>query len=420
MPITNNLANSSELSLYQKIKKNEKIPIFQILNETTKRLILKGQGAVAVTTANNREFSIYLSASATEKFPGYALTINQEKATFYRYEPENQLIELKSELGVGIDSEEECWYWLSLEKIKCSFDSINCRLRYGKGEQRKLNILMEYTLDDCTGSESWIEDIEHIHFNSTDIKLGEIWRDPVTIEPPLLIFPRDTITMEMAATYKGTVVENLTSECQKLYANVAGKQFQLNTPDFPNFSEAIEQSIQNPKGWCYQTLKNKEKEFGEPNPDATYLRITLGDNQGESPGIPYVLEIWPNGHYSPIHNHAGANAVIKVLHGEITVRLFDTLSVFHTTPFKTVTIKEGDITWITPRLNQIHQLYNKDLCSVCITVQCYLYNIEDNFHYECFDYIDNEGKKIGHFLPNSDMDFLAFKEQMKKEWESSK
>lgn len=420
MPQTNKPANNSELSIYQKIKNNEKIPVFQTLNEATNKLILKGQGAVAVTTANNREFSIYLSASATEKFPGYALTVNQENAIFYRYEPENQLIELKSELGVGIDSEKKCRYWLSIEKIKCSLDSINFRLRYGKGEQRKLNILMEYTLADCKASESWIEDIEHIHFNSIDIQLGEIWRDPVTIEPPLLIFSRDAITMEMAATYKGTVVENLTSECQKLYANVSGQQFQLNTPDFPDFSEAIKQSIQNPKGWCYQTLKNKEKEFGEANPDATYLRITLGVNQGESPGIPYVLEIWPNGHYSPIHNHAGANAVIKVLHGEITVRLFDMLSVSHKTPFKTATIKEGDITWITPRLNQTHQLHNETPHTVCVTVQCYLYNIEDNFHYECFDYIDNNGKKIEKFLPNSDMDFLAFKEQMKKEWESSK
>lgn len=420
MPLNNKPANNSELFIYHKIKNNEKLPLFQTLNKATNKLILKGQGAVAVTTANNREFSIYLSASATEKFPGYALTVNQEKAAFYKYEPGNHLIELKSELGVGIDSEKDCWYWFSIEKIKCSLDSIKFRLRYGKGEQRKLNILMEYTLADCKASESWIEDIEHIHFNSIDIQLGEIWRDPVTIEPPLLIFSRDAITMEMAATYKGTVVENLTSECQKLYANVAGKQFQLNTPDFPDFSEAIKQSIQHPKGWCYQTLKNKEKEFGEANPDATYLRITLGVNQGESPGIPYVMEIWPNGHYSPIHNHAGANAVIKVLHGEITVRLFDMLSVSHTTPFKTATIKEGDITWITPRLNQTHQLHNENLHNVCITVQCYLYNLEDNFHYECFDYIDNNGKKIEKFLPNSDMDFLAFKEQMKKEWESSK
>ena len=26
-----------------------------------------------------------------------------------------------------------------------------------------------------------------------------------------------------------------------------------------------------------------------------YLRITMGKGRGESPGIPYVLEIWPKG-----------------------------------------------------------------------------------------------------------------------------
>lgn len=218
--------------------------------------------------------------------------------------------------------------------------------------------------------------------------------------------------------YPGVSVVKL--ECQKLYANVAGEQFQLNTPDFPFFSEAIEQIIQSPQGWCHHTLKKKEEEFGKPDPNATYLRITLGVNQGESPGIPYVLEIWPNRHYSPIHNHAGANAAIKVLHSEITVKLFDMLSVSHTVPFKKVQLKQGDITWIAPRLNQTHQLHNEneDDGSICVTIQCYLYDIENNSHYEFFDYIDNDGSTIRNFLPNSDMNFLEFRDKMKSEWEA--
>jgi hypothetical protein len=38
----------------------------------------------------------------------------------------------------------------------------------------------------------------------------------------------------------------------------------------------------------------------------------LGYNLGDSPGVPYVLEIWPVGHYSPIQDHGDANAAIKV------------------------------------------------------------------------------------------------------------
>ena len=62
----------------------------------------------------------------------------------------------------------------------------------------------------------------------------------------------------------------------------------------------------------HETLDKKSGEFGESDPLETYLRVTLGQSVGNSPGIPYVLEIWPSGHYSPIHNHGGCNAVIKV------------------------------------------------------------------------------------------------------------
>ena len=75
---------------------------------------------------------------------------------------------------------------------------------------------------------------------------------------------------------------------------------------------------------CNTILQNKSREFNKDKPNflETYLRITLGQNNGESPGIPYVMEIWPIGHYSPIHNHGGANAIIRVLHGNIHVKLY--------------------------------------------------------------------------------------------------
>ncbi len=35
-------------------------------------------------------------------------------------------------------------------------------------------------------------------------------------------------------------------------------------------------------------------------------------------GIPFVLEIWPAGHSSPIHNHGNAYGIVRMLHGDIT------------------------------------------------------------------------------------------------------
>ena len=49
-----------------------------------------------------------------------------------------------------------------------------------------------------------------------------------------------------------------------------------------------------------------------------YLRVSVGVPSGCSPGIPYVLEIWPAGHFSPVHNHGNAFGIVRMLHGSIT------------------------------------------------------------------------------------------------------
>jgi predicted metal-dependent enzyme (double-stranded beta helix superfamily) len=169
-------------------------------------------------------------------------------------------------------------------------------------------------------------------------------------------------------------------------------------------------------GWCNKILKEKANEFGQPNPDMTYLRITMGVNQGDSPGVPFVMEIWPPGHYSPVHNHAGANAVIRVLHGEITVNLYPMLSKYHLQPFGVAKFGKDDVTWISPDLNQTHQLRNTNVAGpTCITIQCYMYGEGNTQHYSYFDYLNSQGQEE-QFDPNSDMDYLPFKELMKREW----
>jgi hypothetical protein len=84
-------------------------------------------------------------------------------------------------------------------------------------------------------------------------------------------------------------------------------------------------------------------------------------------------------------------------------------------PFGSADFKKGDVTWISPTLNQVHQLQNLDAKTTCITIQCYMYEDDDKKHYEYFDYLD-EQDKVHQFEPNSDMDFVTFKETMKAEW----
>jgi predicted metal-dependent enzyme (double-stranded beta helix superfamily) len=146
----------------------------------------------------------------------------------------------------------------------------------------------------------------------------------------------------------------------------------------------------------------------------------LGENNGESPGIPYVMEIWPIGHFSPVHNHGSANAVIRVLNGTINVSLFPFLcdEKGGVEPFGITNFVKDDVVWISPTLNQIHQLKNLETSKTsCITIQCYMYDLEDKSHYDYFDYIDEDGNKK-QYEPDSDMDFVKFKETMKQEWMS--
>jgi len=83
------------------------------------------------------------------------------------------------------------------------------------------------------------------------------------------------------------------------------------------------------------------------------LRITAGKNNGNSPGSPYVIEIWPPGCKSSIHEHGNSFAIIKVLHGAIHEELYPSLAFAKEgQPFTDkIVYKKGDVTYKTPELN---------------------------------------------------------------------
>jgi predicted metal-dependent enzyme (double-stranded beta helix superfamily) len=315
----------------------------------------------------------------------------------------------------GLVKNEGAYYWFSL-------DSQNLCLYAGIGETRLENVIYSYNFSNENKKDTklFLESLVSVYCEN--LELIRLVRDPVTSNIPLLVKNTEDLTMDDIA--KGTYMPkaNLSIMSQKLYDCIAGNKFVLNTPDFPDFVKAIEYSIATPGKWCYKCLKEKATEFDKdkPNDKETYLRITLGQNNGESPGIPYVMEIWPVGHYSPIHNHGESSAIIRVLNGSINVSLFPYLSSDNVAPFAIADFKKDDITWISPTLNQVHQLKNLEKNKdTCITIQCYMYENENTEHYDYFDYIDADNK-IEQFEPNSDMDFITFKETIRKEWNERK
>ncbi|KAJ3756185.1 hypothetical protein EV360DRAFT_48420 [Lentinula raphanica] len=359
-----------------------------------------------------------------------------------------------------LDVNRQTTYWLSI-------DCPNGILKYGKGYLSSNLTLLEARLKklDDHGCMVWPDDTWSFLEKLKEVRVLQTGGDTRTLSvtteilplgdaPSPYVIPDYRISMNDLETNDFTVVANLPVECQKLYANVAGPNIILNTPDFPAFGRAIERSVNTEGCLGYSLLMRKAGEFSkkgklqgvgteeEPDLSQTYLRITLGSHMVNSPGIPYVLEIWPAGHYSPIHEHADSFAIIKVLYGTIHAFFYDSLvnSGGPRLIMDKVELKTGDITWISPQHYQVHQLKNLTKRkedggegTVCCTLQCYQYAYNDKVHYENFRYIPNSSESsptssandsgyesepdMMDFQPNSDMSFGVFKAAIRREWE---
>jgi hypothetical protein len=375
-------------------------------------LIIKGQGVLLFECANNNAYTFFVDNA--DKSDGLRVELDAAAVKVTRISTDK---ECKSKKYVGgLSDKPGAYYWFSL-------DSQNQILQLGIGEARIDTLIYHYGFPSDTTvwetNKTFLESLVSIRLTN-DITPLRLLADPVTNKIPLVIKDTHDLTMHHVANGKFMPWANLSSVAQRLYNCISGKHFVLNTKDFPDFTKAIERSIATPGLWCNKRLLEKANEFDKEKPNfaETYLRITLGRNNGESPGVPYVMEIWPVGHYSPVHNHGGAHAIIRVLHGSINTSLFPFLSDATVEPFATADFAKGDITWISPTLNQVHQLKNLETSKeTCITIQCYTYDDADRTHYDYFDYIDGKGAKM-QYEPDSDMDFIDFKEQMKKEWEA--
>jgi hypothetical protein len=387
------------------------------IEESNIKLLVPGQG-VFIFKNNSNNFSL-LPPSLNfffynkEQTDGLYIEFNDKNLFVQKFSDHTILVDKNNH--IGLSNLKGAYYWFSI-------DAQNQKLYGGIGEARLETVIYEYTLPHK--SKKFLESLENIKItpvNNKFIKLIQLLRDPITEKVPLLVKNTNSLTMNDIAKGIYMPKDNLSLVSQKLYDCISGEKFVLDDIDFPNFSKAIEYSIITPGKWCYEKIKDKSTEFNKDKPNIleTYLRITLGQNNGESPGIPYVMEIWPIGHFSPVHSHAGANAVIRVLHGNINVKLFPFLCNQEkdgVKPFGVANFGKDDITWISPNLNQIHQLENdQSNTETCITIQCYMYDNENTTHYDYFDYLDEKGN-IMQYEPDSDMDFIAFKSKMFKEW----
>ncbi|ATQ43468.1 hypothetical protein CSW64_14140 [Caulobacter mirabilis] len=378
---------------------------------------VSGQGTISFTFKADRPFRIVVNSQPKPSYGSrevVVLEVTDRRAAFLRANTDlprdvlDETTEAKALLNPGA---EQLAYWLSL-------DTNNRVLKYGKGEMLNRLVLFTYRfppkpeppLADPFAYLAGLKCIALSGVETASVADHALSSLPVTLDPPPQIIATDQITLEDIAENLFSVAADLPQACQALYANVAGPSVTLRPKDFPEFPEAINYSINTPGGLCYRKLDEKPKQFG-------YLRITMDPNLGDSPGSPYVLEIWPAQHGSPIHDHGDACAVIKVLEGTIRVKWFPGLSPDIEVPFGQVDLTEGDVTFLTPRAYQIHQLFNPDdRKRMTATIQCYRYPADDTVHYEYFDYV--EDGVIKQFTPDSDWEYLEFKALIRKEWDA--
>nr|YP_009306230.1 hypothetical protein [Derbesia sp. WEST4838]AOP19134.1 hypothetical protein [Derbesia sp. WEST4838] len=397
--------------------KSEKINTYLL----DQKVDIPGQATLSININTDQEFDILFQSDNTlDVRDKLGLHIGTRKTYFYKYLDNHESIlheinidEVNSDAFLDIGRDQTYWFSINRE---------NNRLRFGKGYMLETLVVFEYQCIDEDKTDENKTDIfqcmNYMGFSNLSLTPDSnsciYWRYAVTQDIPPVIISSQQITLDELEKNSKTVIEDLSNECIYLYSNVGGPKIQLNTAYFPDFVSAINYSIITPDKYCYNKLKEKACEFRSNDPLETYLRVTIGFNRGDSPGIPFVLEIWPGGHYSPIHNHSEANAIIKVLYGSLTCQWFRSLSQYEKKSYENCILNEGQVTWLNDRQFQTHCLYNHNIKGqMCATIQCYMYNSNDNIHYEYFDYLKHNGE-IDQYTPQSDWDYREFKQLIKK------
>jgi hypothetical protein len=403
------------------------------LTFTSYEFPVHGQGAVSFTLKANQPFRIVLASQIVPGGTVLALEVGSVNTTLRADNgtSERGVIQQTTDPKALLDANKAASYWLSV-------DSVNGRVRFGKGEMLPQFTVFEVPLMPLAdaaavptadagavarpATEEPLRALRYIGLAAPanqplpEVLTHFLWPVPVVLTPSPRLLGGDAITLEHLARNDATTSVSLPSACQALYGSVAGAAIELDTPDFPDFSAAIDHSIVTPGCICYERLREKAGDFGNPDIKETYLRITFGPNQAESPGSPFVLEIWPGNHYSPVHDHGNACAVIKVLHGDIWIELYPDLHPKLTDYFEEALFHKGDVTYLTPGCHQVHRLVNHNPSGrMTATFQCYRYPDDDVVHWEYFDYIaDGE---VQPFEPNSDWQYLEFREMIRAEWQ---
>jgi len=355
-----------------------------------------------------------------------------------------------SNMDLGLDPDTIQTYWLS-------YDRDNLTIKYGKGyamtettllicdlsegattkeqltKKRKrwsklfamydetrpsdISILLYRTKSDIDDkAEKKVKSGEAAGFINME-NVIEVRKEPITVNPSPFVMDSGKSTLNIIDKGMYIFSSELPTACRVLYETIKNTEIDMEFDKgitSTRLSDAIRYSIETKGALLNKILETK-----------AYLRITMGKGLGQSPGIPYVLEIWPKGARSPIHNHGAVCAVIKVLYGtiqsgvynKVTSSVMDKKGKFRPQELTKFNAYKDEVTWMSPEWYQTHQLRNVSN-DYCATVQCYRYDDGDDIQWNQFDFVNDENGEVGNFFPNTDFTFGEMRDKVMAEYEA--
>lgn len=418
-----------------------------------------GQGVFTFNILRKKPFSIVLHGnSSAEKL---SLEISHHRV---QLKLENKEVELLAEVctvGVGYDPETVTSYWFSLNrdhlvikygkgylmeettllaydflagfcaeeraKRRCSMKTI-----FGPGASKTLQLYDLFTKEDllnyrtmsehkgdctvpCTTDELEGTSQGRVHFCHSEAEQNRLesasvdvyyYPHPLIVNWPFAVKNSTDSSLFDLDNNDFIFSGSLPLECQELYTNIASARVDLDwvpKPQQHKLSDAIRYSFETEGKALHEKLKLKQMK---------YIRVTVGPHRSPSPGIPYVLELWPKNHGSPVHCHGDSYGIIKVLHGGLRAEIYNRDM---KTLIKHYNIRKGDVTWMSPYWYQCHRLFN-DTDDFCATLQCYRYGAADKKMWPFFDYANPDGS-YGEFLPDGDFTFAELNDAVLSEYQ---
>lgn len=204
------------------------------------------------------------------------------------------------------------WFWVSVHYKECW-------LKFGTGYMNENNkvCLFKCRQDFANITKNKLHNIRNVNLLNCLTSYHKVSTNPVQkdFEPVV----KAVVTPAEMDTRSAVNPDELPDRARDLFHVLRNEGWELSAAD----AAAINFSLDTKGCSLYETLKEKQSKFKDPK--MSYIRVTVGEETGHAPGNTYVFEIWPKNHYSPVHDHANAAAIIKVLHGSINSSWYNPL-----------------------------------------------------------------------------------------------